>query len=296
VQLDNTRIVIRERDFLDILDLSLRVVRFYLFAWFTLSLFAALPFALLNAWLLSRSGPFHALTVGNATDSSEAALYVYRLVVLTVWEMPLVAAPLTRYLGHALFLDRPSTGRTARELRDSAPQLFLYQVLLRGVCILPAAIDWWGMFLILVWLLPFARSPYLNEIILLERNPLRANPGRITTARRSASLHAGSRSMLFSRLLASILFGAAMSCGIALCLWYIRGLLTRHWARTDVVYAIGVPTALWIAAAYFAVVRYLSYLDLRIRREGWEVELRVRAEADRLAGLEEGYRPQGLEA
>ena len=45
---------------------------------------------------------------------------------------------------------------------------------------------------------------------------------------------------------------------------------------------IGVPAAMWTVAAFFAVVRYLSYLDLRIRREGWEVELQVRAEAERL--------------
>jgi hypothetical protein len=36
-------------------------------------------------------------------------------------------------------------------------------------------------------------------------------------------------------------------------------------------------------AAYFSVVRFLSYLDLRIRHEGWEVELLMRAEALRMA-------------
>jgi hypothetical protein len=34
--------------------------------------------------------------------------------------------------------------------------------------------------------------------------------------------------------------------------------------------------------AFFAIVRFLSYLDLRIRHEGWEVELLMRAEAVRL--------------
>ena len=41
------------------------------------------------------------------------------------------------------------------------------------------------------------------------------------------------------------------------------------------------PAALWMVAAYFTVVRFLGYLDLRIRREGWEVELLMRAELDR---------------
>jgi hypothetical protein len=208
---------------------------------------------------------------------------------LTVLEMPLAAAPLTRYFGHALFLDRPNASRIARELRGSLPQLIIYQVLMRGLCILPVMIDWRAFPLLLLWLIPFVRSPYLNEIILLERNPLSPRPARITTNRRSQSLHAGSRSMLFARFLISMLFGAAMTCGLALSLWYIRGLFTHHWERTGVIYTIGLPAAMWTVAAYFTVVRYLSYLDLRIRREGWEVELQVRAEAERMTGL-------GLEA
>jgi hypothetical protein len=34
---------------------------------------------------------------------------------------------------------------------------------------------------------------------------------------------------------------------------------------------------------FFAIVRFLSYLELRIRAEGWEIELLLRAEAARLA-------------
>ena len=41
------------------------------------------------------------------------------------------------------------------------------------------------------------------------------------------------------------------------------------------------PVAIWLVVAYFAVVRFLAYLDLRIRSEGWEVELLMRAELDR---------------
>ena len=44
------------------------------------------------------------------------------------------------------------------------------------------------------------------------------------------------------------------------------------------------PVAMWLVFAFFAVVRFLAYLDLRIRREGWEVELMMRAEHTRLIG------------
>ena len=42
------------------------------------------------------------------------------------------------------------------------------------------------------------------------------------------------------------------------------------------------PLAAWVVVGYFAVVRFLAYLDRRIRCEGWEVELLMRAEAARL--------------
>ena len=45
---------------------------------------------------------------------------------------------------------------------------------------------------------------------------------------------------------------------------------------------IYLPAAIWLSLGYFAVVRFLSYLDLRIRTEGWEVELIMRAEGARL--------------
>jgi hypothetical protein len=35
--------------------------------------------------------------------------------------------------------------------------------------------------------------------------------------------------------------------------------------------------------SYVTVFRFLSYLDLRIRLEGWEVELKIRAEANRMS-------------
>ena len=35
--------------------------------------------------------------------------------------------------------------------------------------------------------------------------------------------------------------------------------------------------AVWIAVAYFGVFRFLSYIDRRIRLEGWEMELRLKA-------------------
>jgi len=45
----------------------------------------------------------------------------------------------------------------------------------------------------------------------------------------------------------------------------------------------GWPLALWFVAGFMTIVRFLQYLDLRIRQEGWEVELRMRAAGARIS-------------
>ena len=61
-----------------------------------------------------------------------------------------------------------------------------------------------------------------------------------------------------------------------------RRRLADEWEWNGVVFTFYYPLALWIVVGFFAVARFLGYLDLRMRREGWEVELMMRAEAARL--------------
>ena len=57
--------------------------------------------------------------------------------------------------------------------------------------------------------------------------------------------------------------------------------LSLDWWEVSI-YTFHYPLALWLVVGYLTVVRFLAYLDLRIRREGWEVELMMRTEAARL--------------
>jgi hypothetical protein len=276
MQLDNTRIAIRERDLADVLDLSLQVIRAYALPWFLASLAGAVPLAVLNWWLLKSKW---------LLDTPEnKALYLGRMVVLVAFELPLASAALTRFIGHAVFVDRPPVRQIVRDLMDSLPQLFFFQIVLRGIIFLPALAlgpIWW-LWVAIFWWMPFILFPYLNEVILLERNPLVRTRGRMTTWQRSQALHAGSRGNQFGRWLVSLIIAAALTAGLSLSIWYVAGLFTHHWELGDTLYVVYVPAAMWIVASFFAVARYLSYLDMRIRREGWEVELQIRAEADRL--------------
>ncbi|HUY91665.1 MAG TPA: hypothetical protein VMV10_23185 [Pirellulales bacterium] len=267
MQLDKTRIAIRERSFPDILDLSLHVIRRHAAPLAVAFVAGAVPFAALNQWLLAD------FLQDFDIDNAPSGWYFYWLLVLIVWEAPLAAAPITLYLGQALFSEQPSAARLGKELWASLPQLIFFQVVIRAllsVFFLFWPVIYWG------W-------PYLNEIILLERNPWRKRGLYGTsTATRSNNMHNRNRGELFSRWMGSLLIGAAIIAAIWAASWYLRLQLAYKLNFDQPMYTIYLPAALWLSLGYFAVVRFLSYLDLRIRTEGWEVELIMRAEGARL--------------
>jgi hypothetical protein len=266
MQLDDYRIAIRERNYLDLLDLALRVVRAHALPLLAAFVVGVAPFLLLNAWLLSDSTEPH-FELGFPVD------YVFWMLWLVVWQIPLATAPITLYLGHALFNDQPDRARLAGGFFAALPQMILYQLILRGVLMLP---------MITVFLI-FWGWPYLSEVILLERNPLfRGSRRRITTLRRTRSLHGGSTGDLLARWMGATAVAAMLLTSIWFTLWLLGGLLAGDWPPEGIFFTIYFPLALWGAIGYLTVVRFLSYLDLRIRREGWEVELLMRAEGNRL--------------
>jgi len=52
MQFDRMRIAVRERSYLELLDLAMVVIRGHAGAWLALSLLGILPFAIFNYWLL----------------------------------------------------------------------------------------------------------------------------------------------------------------------------------------------------------------------------------------------------
>jgi hypothetical protein len=273
VQLDKTRIAIRERSFLDILDLALRVVWGY---WGPLALTAAAgaaPMIVLNHWLLADALEWNEEYGYDQDFWGSAVGYLLLQAVLIYLEMPLATAPTTLFLGQAMFLENPNGWQIARDLLRSLPQLLLCQVFLRAVFLVP----------MITTIIPFVVWPYLNEIILLERNRLfRRTTSGTTTFRRSSYLHSNSTGDLFGRWLTSLLIGVPLAGAMFASVALIRAMLIGDW-HPGLALLIDFPIAAWTVVSFFTVVRFLSYLDLRIRNEGWEVELTMRAEAARLA-------------
>lgn len=270
MQLDKARIVVRERSFLDVLDLTLQVIRRCAGPLAVALAVGIVPVFLFNAyWLSGWEEP----------DDTWGFPWAYMLLLplWVLWEIPLATAPATLYLGQFVFQERPSASRVATEFVKSLPQLVLYQVLFRAVLV----------WLVVTWLWLFSQYNYLNEVILLERNPLRQkSPARPSTQRRCQTLHSRVGGDLLARSIGSAAIGGLLLLSFWGSIWAFRRLLFGESDIPVAMFTHYFQASLWLVVGFFTVARFLSYLDLRIRREGWEVELVMRAESQRLAGPE----------
>jgi len=291
VQLDKTRIAVRERGVLDTLDLSLHVMRVYAVPLLVTMATGVLPLMLINhlliGWMLQ--------DVDNVWEAP--VRYLWHMIALIFLEAPLASIFATAYLGQAVFLDRPRFRDVVWDVWRLAPRIFWCQILVRGVgpaWLLLLAVDRGSEFdptlevflpvlLILYSIALRAFRPYLNEIVLLERNPLVSrDKTQITVGRRSHMLHGPASGDLFTRWFASAWIGALLAAGTYGTFLFVSGVLSNDWGQGPGMLLGALPAAIWLTAMYLTVFRFLSYLDLRIRQEGWEVELRIRAEAARM--------------
>src|SRR3954464_3486229 len=137
-----TLIEIRERSYLDLLDLALLVVRSRPHTLAVAAAAGIVPFALLNVWLLSDP------------DFPRLAW-----PLLLFFEAPWATAPLTAVLGGLMFGQAPGPGAILGRILLASPRLIFVQVILRGLL---------AGTVVLGWIIP-ARFWFANEVILLER-------------------------------------------------------------------------------------------------------------------------------
>lgn len=304
MQLDRTRIAIRERGLLETLDLALHVTREFAGPIAICALLAILPLTLINYALVGWMAP---------TEFDETVLgfrYLWNLTLLTCLEAPLASIFIVAYLGPAVFLEQRTIRQVIGDVFRYFPQLILCQGLMRGLLLAWALylltdrdqtnpfIEVFLMLLLVMWSTAMrALRPFINEIILLEKNPLRSRAtGAITVNKRSAHLHGPYSGDLVIRWIGSAAIGVLLFTLAIVTAIVLQGTLIADWPfhfssqsadfawhldsfKLHVVY----PACLWLVVVILSVAQFLSYLDLRIRHEGWEVELFMRAEALRLS-------------
>jgi hypothetical protein len=250
-----TLINIRERTFLDLLDLSLLVVRRHPGKLAVAAAAGIGPFAALNIWLLA---------------DPDLPRFVWPLLLFL--EGPWATLPLTLAIGGLMFDQAPGFRLILRRIVVAVPTLIMIQVILRGVLIATAG-------LLSTLILP--RLWFANEVVLLEQ------AHGLKAIRRCGQLCRNREGSFFAQWLGQIGFGLIF----ALCFWLgtsaavsvlIESELT--WDRPALSDFSGVrfQVGAWIAIAFFAVARFLIYIDQRIRTEGWELRLRFQAAASEL--------------
>ncbi|KAA5543700.1 hypothetical protein FYK55_10930 [Roseiconus nitratireducens] len=301
MQLDQTHVAVRVRTLSEIGDLALVLLHRYpttLLVGFTLG---ALPWivadGLLLYWIPITEAQFG---LDDSEAFTELCRYAAWMALLVFLQTPAAGVITTIYLGEAVFEHKP-TWRSAYQVARKQFWRWFYCLGVRRLAIpamLLVAVRMFEPFhsgfdvaapiaIFFAALLIRAGRPFLPEMILLERCPLRSkDPQEITLRRRARALHrpvgndVGSRWLTISGTLVVIFAGLFYS------LVWARGVTTGYWNFGLFTWLVLYPLALWTVGGLSVIVRMLAYLDTRIRLEGWDVELAVRAEAIRQFGAE----------
>ena len=301
MQLDRTHVKVRVRTLSEIGDLALIMLRQYPKAIAGAFLIGAAPWMIANAillyWLPIREAGYG---LDDEEANAELLRYGWWMAVLVFLQTPAAGVVTTIYLGQAVFEQRPTIGAALDEAKKQFwrwfPHLAIYRLATPAMVVV--ALCWGqeanpfpdvflsGMFFLWGVVLRAAR-PFVPEMILLELCPIRSkDPTKVSLSRRSKSLHGPGASDLGGRFIAI----GAMLVVIGACLLYsmvfVRGVISGNWNLGLVTLLVFYPLSLWLVSGISVLVRLLTYLDTRIRFEGWDVELALRAELIRQFGEE----------
>ena len=295
---DKTFIAIRQRNIVEIADLSLHVIRDHLVPLAGLLAVGALPFFLFNwlavGWLVQDTFQFEASDV----------LFVWVMSLVVSSQAQLGTVFVTAYLGQALFQGRPSVKDILISSLRAIPKLIVIHGFVRLV--IPSMVllalmrpgfedpDGFAWLVILfsavtgIGLMIRGSRPFATEMLVLEKTPLsksKDDQNAIDYGTRSSSLHNAASGEVFGRSILMAFLAVPLSFIFFVGILLIDQSLNLHIDNQTSLLMHYWPAALWIVAGMMAVIRFLSYIDIRIRQEGWAVELRVRAEAMRLAQM-----------
>jgi hypothetical protein len=262
LKLDAARVVLRPRTLPEILDLALR--------------FATDPAATLYAKLAMLTLlPLWALTLAAhwGLGWSWGAVWLLALVLVTP-----IQGVFTIAVGKMMFAEHVTVREILREYLRRLPS-YLVALLITRVQIAVLCI---AVFLVLPPLWIWGRSIHVHEACLLEQAA-----GSDAVKRAARMVEHRVLGAAGSLLLLSV--AAAGFVGVAEAL--------LNYGLFDFVLQIGMPfgslfeeggsapalLGLFLAVPYWATARFLAYVDLRTRRDGWDVQLRFMALASQAA-------------
>ena len=303
MQLDKTAIVISQRSAIDVVDLSLLVMRRY---WQSIAFFAfvgILPFAIVDFVLLWPITQYESLLIASRDFSGVTVYhirYLFIIAAIILLQAPMALSLVTYFIGQAVFIEQP----TARQVFSACWNRCIAIVWVLGILRMSLMVFVPAVFLFLdpamrleveiplylfclCGLVYFIRGfrPYSAEILLLERCPLRKSKNRddqLSYGQRSKWLHSSLYHDLFGMHIGVTIVEILTALSIAMSMVFLIGVLTGNWSWGFWMDLFLFPLTIWLVATWATVIRFLLYMNSRIRTEGWEIELRLKAEAQRL--------------
>ncbi len=299
MQLDRTQLAIRQRSTSELFDLTLIVLRRHARPILASMALLGFPVLAIDLWMTAGMLSQEAVLASESASWPEFTVrvrYGAHLVALFYLQFQIISLPTTIVLGHLVFFEEMSTRRLIAQLRQGFLEwmaiLGLVRLGLAGWLIegaishqagFDAGIEFWFFFLLVpiaVWIR--AARPFAPEILGLEKCHWRATANAPVSYRaRSANLH---RFMVGENFLRHVACGGAtatIALSLGGTLMFVQGTATGDWSWNAWWDFALLPGVLWCVGLFAAVFRFLSYLDCRIRMEGWEIELLMRAEGER---------------
>ncbi|MFN9369251.1 MAG: DUF4129 domain-containing protein [Planctomycetia bacterium] len=269
MRLDRVQVAVRPRGILECLDLALLVCARWPLGLLVAAAVGVVPMILLNRLIFAGAEGDNALPL---------------LGIVTALEMPWAAAPLTLYLGQVMFAERfdlSSLRHCLRAFGGAIGPQFLFQTLFRGLAFVTCV---GGP----VWLV---LAYFMGPVIFLERGRWTATSGRSVALCQTEMGRIPLLLLLDTLLLGAGWFVVGQMLGAFTSLWQGAALGKVLEAAIDPFAEDGEAAlaaveafvswqsqiAFWVAASAVTIVRFFTYLDARIRHEGWDVELKFRA-------------------
>lgn len=278
MQLDAALMAIQQRTVGGCIDMGIIFLREHFAAVMKMTMCLAIPFCAVTWWLVSRH------------DWSAVGI-----MVLFGFTSPFLGAALVGEAGLRVFGDQFSVGRGFWSVLTTLFPLGALLLLARGLAMIG------GLMCVAPGYLVSARYGFLSEIFLLERQRLKKYEGRLndlTGAMYGSILYRQSSVLLFYSMCVASLFVlvdltttfllgwpvfiarvSLLSSNVTTShLWHELGqLLTKDELVLTTLMAI-----MWFVYPVARLAWFFCYLDIRIRQEGWDLELEFRIEANRL--------------
>jgi hypothetical protein len=272
MRLDGAIFAIEQRSIGGCIDLAIVFLREHFFSILQLLAWFAVPSVLLTWWLVDR--------------------YEWSLagcLLLFAFECPFFGGALVAAAGHRVFGDRFSS---MNGLRHLFRRLTLYSVLIIVMRMIILCALW---LLIIPGYMVATRYGFLAEVLLLEGCPARRFESRLTDLMNETFLRLVGRlitvASFFSIVVVSVFVLVDVVSGTLLGLpiligrvsdpdYFIEELTTL--LSSDSRVAVVLVSVAWLVYPVTRLAWMFCYLDVRIRKEAWDVELAFRVEAQRL--------------